>query len=138
MNLSTAALTDSRGAHPTGAALILVRLEALAVLVAAVVAYAHLHFSWLLFAVLLLAPDLAMLGYLAGPRVGAICYNMVHTYIGPLVLLALSTLHPALQPFALIWATHIALDRALGYGLKYATGFNDTHLGRTGRVSPRG
>ena len=106
-----------------------VRLESLAVLVAAVVAYAYIHGSWVLFAVLLLTPDLAMLGYLAGPRVGAFCYNLVHTYVGPVALLAISVVHPALRPFGLIWLAHIGIDRALGYGLKYATGFSDTHLG---------
>jgi hypothetical protein len=41
------------------------------------------------------------------------------------------------RPIALaagiIWCTHIGLDRALGYGLKYSTGFQYTHLGRIGR-----
>ena len=40
-----------------------------------------------------------------------------------------------LQALALIWIAHIGLDRALGYGLKYATGFGDTHLGRIGRAA---
>ncbi len=35
---------------------------------------------------------------------------------------------------ATIWGAHIAFDRAVGYGLKYATAFGDTHLGRVGRV----
>jgi len=34
---------------------------------------------------------------------------------------------------ALILAAHIAAARALGYGLKYASGFKDTHLGRIGK-----
>ena len=49
---------------------LLLRIEETAVLVAAVLAYAHLHFSWMLFAVLFFAPDLFMVGYLANPRVG--------------------------------------------------------------------
>jgi hypothetical protein len=32
--------------------------------------------------------------------------------------------------FALIWLAHIGLDRTLGYGLKYPTFFEDTHLQR--------
>lgn len=28
---------------------------------------------------------------------------------------------------------HSAFDRLLGYGLKYATGFQDTHLGGVGK-----
>ena len=80
----------------------ILRLESLAVLVGAVTIYALSHDNWLVFGVLLLTPDLAMLGYLAGPRVGAICYNTVHSYIGPLVLLGYSLLRPEVQPYALI------------------------------------
>ena len=31
---------------------------------------------------------------------------------------------------------HRAVDRLLGYGLKYATDFRDTHLGRVGAEQP--
>jgi hypothetical protein len=34
---------------------------------------------------------------------------------------------------ALIWAAHIGMDRALGYGLKETSGFTRTHLGRVGK-----
>lgn len=114
---------------------ILLKLEWLAVLVATLVAYGLSGFSWLWFVVLILAPDLSMLGYLAGPRIGAAAYNAVHTLIAPGILalagwwLAL----PLLTGLALILLAHIAADRALGYGLKYASGFKDTHLGRIGR-----
>jgi hypothetical protein len=91
--------------------------------------------SWLLFAVLVLAPDLFMLGYLAGPRIGAFAYNLVHALIGPVLLAGLAWVlesNIAMQ-IALIWAFHIAVDRVLGYGLKLPTSFQDTHLGRIGR-----
>jgi hypothetical protein len=39
---------------------------------------------------------------------------------------------PLAGPLALIWLAHIGIDRALGYGLKYASGFGFTHLGRIG------
>jgi hypothetical protein len=98
--------------------------------------YAWLGESWWLFAALFLAPDLTFLGYLAGPRVGAAAYNAVHTTIGPVLfgLAALVGAWPLGVAMALIWAAHIQLDRALGYGLKYASGFGDTHLGRIGRA----
>ena len=113
----------------------ILRLEWLAVLVASLIAYGVLGFSWLWFAVLILAPDLSMLGYLSGPRVGAFTYNLVHTLIAPaaLALAAWWLSMPWLTGLALILLAHIAADRALGYGLKYATGFKDTHLGRIGR-----
>jgi hypothetical protein len=115
---------------------LLLRLEWLAVLVASVIAYHLFGFSWWLFAVLILAPDLSMLGYLGGPRLGAVAYNMVHTVIAPaiLALAAWWLALPLLTALALILLAHIAADRALGYGLKYASGFKDTHLGRIGRA----
>jgi hypothetical protein len=92
--------------------------------------------SWWLFAVLFLTPDLSFLAYLAGSRLGAIGYNAVHATIGPLLLLLLSSglvIHwPLAEPLARIWLGHIGIDRALGYGLKYASGFGLTHLGRIG------
>ena len=81
------------------------------------------------FAVLFLAPDLFMLGYLVGVRIGAACYNFVHTYLTPAALIAICFLTAKpLLPFATIWICHICFDRMLGFGLKYPTRFNDTHL----------
>ena len=109
------------------------RLEGLAVLALAAYLYARGGHSWVLFAALVLVPDLSFAGYLAGPRAGAAVYNALHSYIGPLALAValLATDHsPAV---ALIWAAHIGFDRLMGYGLKYPTGFGDTHLGAIGR-----
>lgn len=110
---------------------LLLRLEGLVVFLGAVGMYAHLRYDGLLFAILLLAPDLGALGYLANPRLGSRTYNIVHTYIIPAALLALGVASPEATGFtlvALIWLAHIGLDRALGYGLKYPTAFKDTHL----------
>ncbi len=114
---------------------LLLRLEGLAVAAVAAVLYARTGASWWLFAALWLAPDLSMLGYLAGPCRGARVYNAFHTYVGPVVLALCALLlhaHVAV-PFALVWANHIGVDRLLGYGLKYADGFGYTHLGRVGK-----
>jgi len=115
----------------------LLRLEGGALLVGAVALYGARGGAWPLFAALLLAPDLSMLGYRAGPAAGAACYNAAHTTLGPLALGAYGFLtgHPAPALLALIWGAHIGLDRALGYGLKYPDGFAHTHLGRRA-VSP--
>jgi hypothetical protein len=108
------------------------RLEGAAIGAAAVAGYAWLGGPWWVFALLFLAPDLAMLGYLAGPRVGSVAYDAVHTVALPVPLLAIGVLggHDRAVAVALIWLAHIGFDRALGYGLKYATGFKDTHLQR--------
>lgn len=119
--------------HATEAGVtVLLRLENLAVAIAAGLAFHRLGGNWMLFAVLVLAPDLAMLGYLAGPRTGARLYNLAHTYVAVALLGALAWTagyQGALQ-VALIWCVHIGVDRVLGYGLKYPSGFADTHLGR--------
>jgi len=108
----------------------LLRIEESALLLATLFTYQHLHYSWLLFATLFLTPDLFMLGYLANARVGAATYNLAHTLTLPLALFLIGYLqHWSLAPaIALIWTAHIALDRLLGYGLKYPTYFKDTHL----------
>lgn len=112
-----------------------IRLEWAVVAAVAVVFYGLAGMSWWLFAALILAPDLSMLGYLAGPRVGAIAYNAFHILIAPVPLLLVGHLsgHAAAVAVALTWIAHIAFDRALGYGLKLPSGFQDTHLGRIGR-----
>ncbi|TGQ56727.1 DUF4260 family protein [Mesorhizobium sp. M1C.F.Ca.ET.193.01.1.1] len=112
-----------------------IRLEWVAAAVAAIILYKMTGVSWWLFALLILAPDLSMLGYLAGPRIGAVTYNALHILVAPLVLALAGVLFgaPITTAVALIWIAHIAIDRALGYGLKLPTGFQETHLGRIGR-----
>jgi hypothetical protein len=90
---------------------------------------------WLLYALLILAPDLFMLGYLRGPRAGAAIYNLGHTWLLPGLIGIVGILAGASADvaIALIWFGHIGADRLLGYGLKLPTGFQDTHLGRIGR-----
>ncbi|SMH57987.1 DUF4260 domain-containing protein [Mesorhizobium australicum] len=115
----------------------LLRLEYAALALTALLAYQIWGGSWWLFAALILVPDLSMVGYLANPRIGAWCYNAVHTWIAPaaLWLVALAAGSPLLTQLAIIVAAHIAIDRTLGYGLKHESGFQDTHLGRIGRAT---
>ncbi len=113
---------------------VLIRIESAAVALAAMIAYRQLAEPWWLFAVLFLAPDLSMIFYLAGPRIGALFYNVVHVYAGPAILLGLGLLAGSVraEAIACIWFAHIGFDRMLGYGLKYPEGFAFTHLGRLG------
>ena len=108
----------------------LLRTEEALLLIATLFTYHHLHYNWLLFALLFLTPDLFMLGYLLNARVGAASYNIAHTLTIPLAVLLTSYLQHWRLPtaVALIWTAHIAFDRLLGYGLKYPTFFKDTHL----------
>ena len=111
---------------------LLVRLEGLAAFVLAVWWYAAQGGNWVLFVVLFLVPDVAMLGYLAGPRVGAASYNLVHTYTtaGIITGLGIVTGRGLVVSLGLILVAHIGIDRLLGWGLKYPTAFKDTHLQR--------
>ncbi len=136
MNSEPTVLAFDPPARPT--VTVWLRLEGLSAAVLSGYLFSRAGASWWLFAALWLAPDLSMTGYLAGPRVGARCYNAVHSYLVPAALaFAALALHRAvLLPFALIWFNHIGVDRMLGYGLKYPTAFGDTHLGRQGRPKP--
>jgi hypothetical protein len=109
------------------------RLEALAVFIVAITLYARGGYSWIWFAVLFLAPDITFVAYLAGPRVGAVFYNVVHSYVTPVVLWGVLHFAGVSSGIPLIWISHIGMDRAIGYGLKYEAGFGYTHLGRTGK-----
>ncbi len=129
-------MTDDEGGAKGGVAWLL-RLEGLCLLTAAALLYWRMGFAWQSFAIVFLAPDLSFIGYVAGPRVGAAAYNAAHSTIGPLALGLVSAVVPGARPFALIWAAHVGFDRALGYGLKYASGFSHTHLGRIGKARRR-
>jgi hypothetical protein len=126
-------MSDSALPTATGGMRTLLRAEGLAVLVLSTTLFALGDHSWLLFALLFLAPDVSFAGYAAGPRVGATVYNVLHSYVGPVSLAAMLMLTGHSTAVPLIWAAHIGFDRSLGYGLKYASGFSDTHLGPIGR-----
>lgn len=71
-----------------------------------------------------------MLGYLKDKKIGAIIYNLGHSYSSPIILFGFSIIfdYGLSSIVSIIWAIHIAADRALGFGLKYPTGFKDTHI----------
>ena len=116
--------------HATGAVRASLQIEGAAIAVIACVAFAYTGASCWLFAALILGPDLAMIGYLRSPRIGAIAYNLAHTYTAPAGLAAVAIAFDwgAAWPVVCVWVVHIAADRMLGYGLKYARGFKATHL----------
>ena len=111
---------------------VLLRVEGIAFGGSAIALYFDAGYPWWLFVALVLAPDLSMLGYLVGPAFGTASYNAAHTYSLPVVLAAIGVIVDAdiAVQIGLIWIAHIGIDRALGYGLKYPTGFKDTHLQR--------
>jgi hypothetical protein len=105
---------------------LILRAEGLAAALATFV-YVRLGGGWLLFVLLILAPDLSITGYLLGPKVGALMYNAIHTYVGPEILAVAGLV---LASHAAFLVAHIGADRLLGFGLKYPAEFRDTHLSR--------
>jgi hypothetical protein len=110
----------------------ILKLEGLAIAAVAIAAYTQTGQGLWFFLIFILAPDLAMVGYMKSVRIGAICYNAAHNYILPTILLGIGWRLQAdvAVSLALIWIAHIGLDRLIGYGLKYPTHFKDTHLNR--------
>lgn len=113
---------------------LLQRLEGLLLLVASVWIFAETGETWWLFGLLLLAPDLSMLGYIRSPAMGATTYNLGHTLLGPAALLAWGVVADLslLVGLGVVWLAHIGLDRLAGYGMKYPDDFHHTHLGMIG------
>jgi hypothetical protein len=118
----------------------ILRIEGLAAFTAALATFLAFDGQLRLLAVLALAPDVAMLGYPAGPRVGSLTYNAAHRYVLPVALAPVGLwigATPALL-VAAVWVAHIGADRALGYGLEDESNFRTTHLskGPTGPGDP--
>ncbi len=111
------------------------KVEEVFMFILGVYLFNSLDFNWWWFLVLILTPDIGMLGYLINTKVGAICYNLFH-HKGIAVLMFLIGIYfnnQTLQLIGVILFSHASLDRVFGYGLKYFDSFNHTHLGNIGR-----
>lgn len=113
----------------------LIRLEELLLTLLSLYLFFGLNYPWWWFPLLLLTPDLSMIGYLLGPKVGAWTYNLAHHRGIAVVLFILGGLLQTqwLQLAGVILLGHSSFDRMFGYGLKYTDSFQHTHLGRIGR-----
>jgi hypothetical protein len=111
------------------------RLEGLAAFVVGAVVFTRLGGEWMWFVPALVLVDVSTVGYLRGPRLGALTYDLAHNWaVGLGVLgLGLALAIPAATLAGAVLIAHTGADRALGYGLKLGTGFRDTHLGSIGR-----
>ncbi len=131
--MSTSTTDTTESTNPTAMSMprLLLHAEGLVVFIAAILLYArYTEGTWWLFVLLLFTPDISMLPYMINPRWGAIGYNVVHTYVTPLLLAGASiwagwSLGLIL---ALILLAHIGMDRTVSYGLKYTTDFKQTHF----------
>jgi hypothetical protein len=116
----------------------ILKLEELGLFLLSVFLFSGLEYAWWVFLVLLLAPDLGMVGYLLGPSVGAASYNLTHHKGLAVLVYAAGGVWsaPAVALAGVIMLGHSSLDRVLGYGLKYPDSFQHTHLGWIGRGAP--
>jgi len=114
----------------------LLRLEELALFLLAVFLFAELNYPWWLFLALFLTPDLGALGYLGGPRAGAVTYDLTHHKGIAIVFYLAGSLasSEALQLIGVMLLAHSSLDRVFGYGLRYMDSFDHTHLGWVGKT----
>jgi len=108
----------------------LLRLEEFLLFGLALFLFSKLDYGWGWYALLFFAPDLSMLGYLAGPRFGAWTYNLIHHKGVAVALYVLGYLFtvPWLMFAGTILLGHSSLDRVFGYGLKHEDAFQSTHL----------
>ena len=120
----------------TGAVRTWLRLEGLAAFVVGLALFGASGGNWLLLIPLLLLPDVSAIGFLAGPRIGTFTYNLLHNWVPGIVTLGIGVwlASPAVLLAASILIAHVGMDRAVGYGLKLPSSFQDTHLGRMGRT----
>ena len=107
------------------------RIEGAVLFAASIAAFSAQHQVWWLYPALLLVPDIFMIGYLRNTKLGAIVYNLGHSYPAAAVVALLGFVFGSELAIAIgaIWFGHIGWDRMFGYGLKYATSFKHTHLG---------
>ena len=119
----------------TGAVRMLLRLEGAVVLLFAAGVYLQRGGSAVLLVPLILLVDLSMVGYLSGPRLGAMTYNALHGWAAGFAVLAIGTLGGSdwLVLAGAVLVAHVGMDRLFGYGLKYPGSFAETHLGWIGR-----
>ncbi|MCP1170211.1 DUF4260 domain-containing protein [Limimaricola litoreus] len=109
------------------------RLEGMLVLLGTILYYPYIEadMPYWLFLLLFFAPDIGMLGYALGPRIGAVTYNLPHLYgFGTAVIgVGIVAELPFVTAMGALWMAHAGMDRILGYGLKSPEGFKITHLG---------
>jgi len=108
-------------------------LNGLALFIGSIVAFGAVNGDWLAFILLLLVPDLFMLGYLANTKIGAWIYNFGHSYVLaiPVIIAGLALDHNTILSVGIILMAHIGMDQTAGYGYKYSDAeFSETHMNR--------
>lgn len=107
------------------------KIEEIALFIAGIYFFSLLPFAWWIFLLLLLLPDIGILGYLISPGIGSLTYNLLHHRGVALLVWGVGVwcTNDMFQLAGIILFSHAAMDRFLGYGLKYSDSFWHTHLG---------
>jgi hypothetical protein len=115
----------------------LIKLEQIALFGFSIFLFSHTDYAWWWFPLLILLPDISMLGYLSGPKTGAIFYNLIHHQATALLILCLGWQigNESLYLVGIILLGHSSKDRIFGYCLKYSDAFKNTHLGWIGKAN---
>lgn len=111
------------------------QLEELGMFFLGIFLFNQMNYSWWYFLILILTPDLSMIGYGFGNKIGTFIYNFFH-HKGVAILfyiLGIYLRNNWVQCAGIILFSHASMDRIMGYGLKYDKGFKFTHLGTIGK-----
>lgn len=116
------------------------KLESLGLMILFTAIYFHLYpGSWGIFLALFFVPDISFVLYGISARTGMIAYNAAH-HQGLLALILITGFlagNEWMIRVGSVFLAHSALDRSLGYGLKYPDSFDHTHLGWIGKSKYR-
>lgn len=114
---------------------ILLKLEEAAMLLLSIFLLWNSNASWFWYLLLLLGPDISMVGYGVNNKTGAFLYNLFHHKGVAIVVFMIGIYlgNELLQQVGVVLFGHSSMDRILGYGLKYEKGFEFTHLGMIGK-----
>ncbi|WP_044402090.1 DUF4260 domain-containing protein [Lacinutrix sp. Hel_I_90] len=106
------------------------RIEELLQFILGIYFFSVLDYQWWWFLVLILLPDIGMIGYIINSKIGAVTYNFMHNKAVAIVfwLIGIYIDIGVVELIGIILFTHAAMDRMFGFGLKYADSFYNTHL----------
>lgn len=110
----------------------LLKLEELVMFLFSIFLFSFLDYPWWIYLLLILTPDIGMIGYAVNTRIGALTYNLFH-HKGIAILVGFLGYWwsiPELQLAGIILFGHASMDRIFGYGLKFPDNFKHTHLGQ--------
>ena len=117
----------------------ILKLEELAMLGISIYLLYFMGAPWWCYLLLALGPDISMIGYAGGNKIGAVAYNLFHHKGIAIALFFTGWMlkDTTLMIAGIILFGHSSMDRVFGYGLKFNDGFEHTHLGMIGKAAKK-